>query len=146
MGLFSTMQITAGIPAGNGAEKAPLAELGSTGMDMGQQLVQVLGSLGVVLALVLLLAWLARRLLGRSRVTQNRELRLLGGLSLGAKERIVLVQVGQQQLLLGVAPGCLQTLHVLQQPLEEQAGDASPFAEQISGVLHNSPEKKNARD
>jgi flagellar protein FliO/FliZ len=37
--------------------------------------------------------------------------------AVGAKERAVLVQVGRQQLLLGVAPGRVNTLHVLTEPV-----------------------------
>ena len=133
MQLFSALNMTPGTPAENLAGQGA-AVVGSAGMDVGQQLVQVLGSLGVVLALVLALAWLARRL-SRSRTAQTRGLRLIGGISLGAKERIVLVQVGDQQLLVGVAPGCLQTLHVLPQPLTEDAGTSPGFPEKMSELM-----------
>ena len=89
-------------------------------VDFGSQLVQVMGGLALVLALVVLLAWLARRL-NASRIAGARNLRLVGGISLGARERIVVVEVGGCQLVVGVAPGRVQTLHVLERPLEEQA-------------------------
>jgi len=37
--------------------------------------------------------------------------------ALGTKERAVLVQVGKQQMLLGVAPGRVSLLHVLEEPV-----------------------------
>jgi flagellar protein FliO/FliZ len=37
---------------------------------------------------------------------------------LGQKERAVLLKVGATQILLGVAPGRVNTLHVLAEPLE----------------------------
>ncbi|EQD42713.1 Flagellar biosynthesis protein, FliO, partial [mine drainage metagenome] len=40
-------------------------------------------------------------------------LEILASMPLGAKERAVLVKVGDAQILLGVAPGQVNTLHVL---------------------------------
>ncbi|WP_456406895.1 flagellar biosynthetic protein FliO [Thiolapillus sp.] len=108
--------------------------------DLGEQLVQVLGGLGIVLAMVMLLAWLAKRF-SHSRLSGAHGMRLLGGLSLGAKERIVLVQVGDKQLLLGVAPGQLQTLHVLEQPIQlpekpAAVSDNHSFANKLAKLLN----------
>ena len=52
----------------------------------------------------MILAWIMRRM-NRWQMSAGGSLRLLGGLSLGARERILLVQVGDTQLLVGVAPG-----------------------------------------
>ena len=67
----------------------------------------------------------------------------MGGISLGGKERIVLVQVGEQQLLVGVAPGSLRTLHVLDQPLEGAMTDAGGFGEKISELLEKTQSKES---
>jgi len=90
------------------AASSSVSALGETPVrtDLGAQLVQVMGGLGVVLAMVLLLAWLTKRF-NHSRLSGTHGLRLLGGISLGGKERIVLVQAGDVQLLVGVAPGRL---------------------------------------
>ena len=133
MQLFSVLNTTPSAPL-ESLSGQNSAVVGGAGMDVGQQLFQVLGSLGVVLAMVLALAWVAKRL-SRSRTAQTRGLRLVGGISLGAKERIVLVQVGEQQLLVGVAPGCVQTLHILEQPLTEEARAMPGFSEKVSELL-----------
>ena len=39
---------------------------------------------------------------------------ILGGVSLGPRERAVVLQVGDARLLVGVAPGRVQTLHVIE--------------------------------
>lgn len=80
-------------------------------------LVQVLAALAGVIALIVVAAWLMRRM-GNLTGQRNDKLRVVAALSMGARERVVLMQVGEQQLLLGVAPGRVQTLHVLDQPLE----------------------------
>jgi flagellar protein FliO/FliZ len=97
-------------------------------------------SLGLVVVLlaVVALAWLLRRL-GRLQSSAGGGLRTLGGLSLGPRERAVLVQVGETQLLLGVAPGRVQTLHVLARPIvaAPQAGGSQPgaFAKRLASAL-----------
>ena len=71
----------------------------------------------VVLGAIFALAWLARRM--RTFGSRARgALEILASLPLGTKERAVLVKVGDAQILLGVAPGQVSTLHVLPQPLE----------------------------
>lgn len=88
------------------------------------------GSLGqfvlglvVVVGVILALAWVLRRMNHVQGSVQGR-LRILAGLSLGSRERVVLLQVGEEQILLGVAPGRVSRLHVLQQPLEPGSGQA----------------------
>lgn len=106
-----------------------------------QGIVQLVLGLAVVLALIFLLAWLARRM-GGIRGYAGGSLRVLGGLSMGARERVVLMQVGDTQLLLGVAPGRIQTLHVLEKPVVPPADDtAAPlpvFAERLKSALQRS--------
>jgi flagellar protein FliO/FliZ len=66
----------------------------------------------VVVALILGLAWVLKKY-GRLPVNNQVDMKILGGLSLGTRERAVLVQVEGRRLLLGVAPGRVATLHVL---------------------------------
>jgi flagellar protein FliO/FliZ len=78
-------------------------------------LLRVIVALLLVLAAVLAAAWLARRMRALSGGGGSSSLELLAQLSLGARERAVLVRVGDRQLLIGVAPGHVCTLHVLEQ-------------------------------
>ncbi len=94
------------------AVSAPVAGAGS--------LVQVTLSLGLVLAVIFIAAWLVRRMRGFNRVAPG-AIEILADVALGTKERAVLLQVGKQQLLVGVAPGCVNTLHVLDEPVERRA-------------------------
>jgi flagellar protein FliO/FliZ len=99
-------------------------------------LLQLTFGLLVVLAAIVGSAWLLRRY-GRLQSGVDGALRVIGGLSMGPRERVVLVQVGKQQLLLGVAPGRIQTLHVLEEPVV--AGTDTPpqggFAERLATAL-----------
>src|SRR5699024_9270303 len=83
-------------------------------------LLQLVIGLVVVLAGIAALAWLMRRV-GRFQSAAGDRLRVLGGLSVGTRERVVLIQAGEEQLLVGVASGQVRMLHVLKQPLPPPA-------------------------
>ena len=89
----------------------------------------------LVLGLIVGLAWVLKRS-GRLPMAAGNGLRILGGLSMGSRERVVLIQAGETQLLLGVAPGRVQTLHVLDKPMVETAVAGAGFAEQLSRMLN----------
>jgi len=93
---------------------------GALGGSAGFQLaVQIALSFALVIGAVLLLTWVLRRI---TRLQSNAlgGLRVVGGLSVGMRERIVLLEAGDQQLLVGVAPGFLRTLHVFDRPLRSE--------------------------
>ncbi|WP_184333304.1 flagellar biosynthetic protein FliO [Povalibacter uvarum] len=93
-------------------------------------LLQVTFSLLLVLGAVFAAAWLVRRLRGLGG-PGTEAIRVVAATALGAKERAVLVQVGKQQLLLGVTPGQVSLLHTLNESIDvnaprgNDAGDAA---------------------
>jgi flagellar protein FliO/FliZ len=85
-----------------------------------------------VLALILALAWLAKRMPGVAGAS-NPALRIVGSLSLGPRERVVVVDVGGTQLLLGVGAGGTRALHTLAAPLPvAERTQATPFAQLLA--------------
>lgn len=68
--------------------------------------------LAVVIALILGLAWVLKKY-GRLPSNNLVDMKVLGGLSLGTRERAVLIEVENTRLLVGVTPGHIQTLYVL---------------------------------
>lgn len=115
------------------------AKNGVTGVEpniAGNLLHMILGLMVVVLV-ILAGAWFLRRF-GQAQAGGQGSIRILGGISLGQRERAVVVQVGETQLLLGVAPGRVQTLHVLDRPLPPpEAGkvDGASFASRLAELL-----------
>jgi flagellar protein FliO/FliZ len=109
---------------------APRAAERVTAPDAGG-IAQVTLSLLLVLAAVFAAAWVMRRLRGFGKLGAG-AVEVVADVPLGTKERAVLVQVGKQQLLLGVAPGRVSTLHVLAEPItappkdSEQGGATRP--------------------
>ena len=99
-------------------------------------LFQLLFGLIVVLIAIGITALLLRRL---GRLPQGAgAMRVIAGLSLGARERAVLIQVGDKQILLGVAPGRVQALHVMERPVDTGApgpGMAGGFAERLAQLM-----------
>lgn len=83
-------------------------------LGMGE-LGQVTGSLLLVLLLIGGLAWGAQRL-RLAKGSTGRHLRVVDALSLGTRERLLLVEVDGERILLGVAGGQLRRLHVLSAP------------------------------
>ena len=73
-------------------------------------------------------------------------MRLLGGLSLGMREKVILLQVGKKQLVLGVTPSRIETLLVLEGEdclLKEEALPASEgagFSQKLMQALAARPE------
>lgn len=98
------------------AERVPVTTTGS--------MAQVTLSLLLVLAAVFAAAWVVRRLRGAGKFGSN-AIEIIADTPLGTKERAVLVQVGNQQLLLGVAPGRVTTLHVLEEPVVAASSTAA---------------------
>ena len=67
----------------------------------------------IVLSVFFLCVWGVRKLSGLT-VSGAEKMRVVGGLSLGMREKVILLQVGKKQLVLGVTPGRIETLHVLE--------------------------------
>ena len=105
----------------------------SSAPAIGQHAAQSPGLGGAVLALVAVLAlivglaWLLKRLPGAG-LRSSDQLRVVTSLAVGQRERLVVVQVGQQQLLLGVTTQGINTLHTLAEPLPEAASSLTPGA------------------
>lgn len=88
-------------------------------------------SLAGVIVLILVLAWGLRRMRMPGSASAGNGIKVVTALAVGARERIVLVQVGEQQLLVGMGPGHMQTLHVLDKPLP--VGSSSQRIENVAG-------------
>jgi len=102
--------------------------------------------LGLVLAIIFILAWLMRRVSG----VQNSKahIKILSAVNVGTKERAVLIEVGKDQLLLGVASGQVSLLHKLETPVVDQPGNFSKSLKMASIKLSQQSDvsEKNKSD
>jgi flagellar protein FliO/FliZ len=92
---FASPDVVTALPAGG---------IGSIG--------QVTLALLIVLGAVFGVAWLIRRLRGLT-VGGAQSIEIVAQVALSARERAVLIRVAGVQVLLGVAPGSVNALHVL---------------------------------
>ena len=110
------------------------ASMSSAGM--GAQLSKLLLGLLLVIGLIVLLAWLLRRVQQLNpRGTQV--IKIISTQALGPRDRLVLVQVGGEQILLGLSSGRITPLHVLAEPVHlPDAEPATPeFAQRLMELL-----------
>lgn len=98
--LFQTMVLAAAAPA------APAQTVATPAAGMGQMLI----GLAAVIALVFALAWIARRM-GVPMHDTSPLLKRVANLTVGARERVLIVEVADQWLVLGVTAQSIQTLH-----------------------------------
>ena len=105
--------------------------------------IQVIVSLLLVLAAVLVVGWVLKRLHLPQQGAGNL-LKVISGVSVGQRERVVLVEVNDTWLVLGVAPGQVRTLHTL--PKGDLPAAAAPDGAKKSfhSFLQQMREKRNA--
>ena len=96
-------------------------------------LLQWLVSCFLVIGLILLLAWLLKKSRLVPAMAQN-QLRVISALPLGNREKLLVVKVGEQQVLLGMTPTNINLLCQLETPLAEPAA-TMPFAAQLAKLM-----------
>ena len=106
------------------------------GLETGQLLRVTLGLVAVLISIVV--AGRLLRAMNRFQTGTHGQFKLLSAISLGPRERIVLLQVGQTQLLVSIVPGRIQTLHVLDRPIDVMSNPpapSSPFPSVLGALL-----------
>ena len=103
---------------------------------------QVIASLALVIGLLFGALWIMRRVNGVGQAVGG-QMRVVSSLGLGQRGRAVLVSVGDQQILLGVAPGRVAALHVFDEPaVAQDITPATPL--KFSDVWQNVMGKKDS--
>ncbi|BBP03849.1 hypothetical protein TPL01_04600 [Sulfuriferula plumbiphila] len=105
-------------------------------------LFQVLLGLILVLGLMAALAWTLKRF-GATRAAGDAAIRIVGGVSVGGRERVLIIEAADQWIVVGVAPGRVNALATM--PRQEHAAPmAAPVAKNFSTWLKQTVEKRNA--
>ncbi len=105
-------------------------------VQVGSQAPTTPGLAGAVFALLLVLAlivglgWLLKRMPG-SGFRPSNGLKIVASLAVGAKERVVVVEVAGKQLLLGVTAAGITPLHELPEPLPSAPAPSLPNLKQL---------------
>jgi flagellar protein FliO/FliZ len=101
------------------------------------QLTQLVFGLLLVLGLIFFLAWLLRRVQQAGPAGKGQVIEIVGSRALGPRDRLMLVQVGNEQILLGLSPGSITALHVLKEPVQVPSTEkpTPEFAQRLLEML-----------
>lgn len=122
----------------------PALARAQSGPEVGAGLLQMLLGLGLVIGLILASLWLLKRL-SAPRGGAARALRIVAAQAVGARERVVIVEVGDTALVLGVAPGQVSALHSMpKSALPQDAPAAVAPATLFAARLKQMMEKRDA--
>ncbi len=115
-----------------------LSEPNYSDPNMAGNLIQTTLGLFVVLALIGVAAWAFKRF-GHFQTGVHGKMKIIGGLSLGSRERVVLLQIGEKQLVVGVTSSHIQTLHVLDEALpdEDTSEKGTGFSAKLQAAITN---------
>ncbi len=99
-------------------------------------LLKLTGGLLLVVGVIFAFAWLVKKL-NLNQQSSHGLIRIVAGLPLGTRDRIVLVQIGDEQILLGLTPGRIEKLHTLAEPLDVPAGApvGASFARRLKDAM-----------
>jgi flagellar protein FliO/FliZ len=113
--------------------------------NMAVDLFKVLGGLIVVLVLMAGSAWLLKRF-GLAKAASGSTIKIVGGVSVGNRERVLVLEVADQWIVVGVAPGRVSSIATLPRQEQETLVTTSngPAANNFAAWLKHTMEKRNA--
>lgn len=109
-------------------QQATTLQTSQPAISTGSVLTQVSSVLATIVLLILACAWLARRLGFAPKAASGlQKLKISGSVQVGQRERVVIVDVEDARLVLGVSAQQITHLHTLP-PKEPEQQDAPPPA------------------
>lgn len=103
----------------------------------------MLVGLTLIIGILFFGAYLLRRLNGGRSFGNSGPLRIVGSLMLSTRERIVLVEVGDTWIVVGIVPGQIKTLHTLAKgELPVAKSGEKPFGQWLKQISERNNENK----
>ncbi|GJL74398.1 MAG TPA: flagellar biosynthetic protein FliO [Nitrosomonas sp.] len=120
------------------AQKNPIPV--PTSVIAAESMTQMITGLVLVLAIIIAIAWLLKRF-SILPATATEHIKIVATTSVGQRERIVIIDIGETRLVLGVAPGQVNKLHSMEKSSldtvdKKLAKTASPFSEKLDSSIH----------
>jgi flagellar protein FliO/FliZ len=142
----AAVPLTPAAPAPSGAMAMTIPTPQPVAPSTGGGLLQTSLALIFVIGLMLGLAWLTKRFGPRNFGGGNSNVKLVGTLSVGTRERILVVEVGEQWIVVGASPGRMNALATMprqesSEPLQTVALPTANFAEWFKQTI----DKRNGK-
>lgn len=114
----------------------------ASSLEPSQYLGQIAMSLIFILLIIFAAAWLLKRF-GKINGIAGGQMKVLGVMSLGQREKVVLMSVGEKQLLIGSTASRISLLYELEEPIvvESEKPVSGAFAARLQEAMNR---KKNA--
>jgi flagellar protein FliO/FliZ len=140
--LSSPAAFAAEVGAGGTASVGSAASMGaaSTIPDLGTSALQMVFGLIAVLAILLAALWLLKRI-SQPQGAAAGLLRVVAGIAVGSRERVVILELGNSWLVLGIAPGHISTLAEIPRQ-EVPTSPATPTGKDFSAWLKQTIERR----
>ncbi|UPR52935.1 flagellar biosynthetic protein FliO [Vibrio cyclitrophicus] len=134
LGMTELLRGTLGV----GLLTAPSIALAATPPSL--DLATTFGSLIFVIAFILFIAWLLKRMQVPAMSNQQ-GLAIVRQIPVGTKERIAIVQAGDEQFLVGITTQSIQLISKLDKPLTQEMLEKSTFSSQLSQLIKKDANK-----
>lgn len=117
--LLTMLLVPTQIMAQQAAEKSTTVDPVSS-----SYLIKLTGGLVLVVGLVFFLAWLVKK----TQLVQSSNsglIKIVSAISVGQRERIALIQVGDEQILVGLTPGRIDKIHKLEKAISAESAPSA---------------------
>ena len=124
------------------AAETSLVDSSSLGKGSVDAMAFVKMFLGLIftIGIIFLLAWISRKTKLINTFNSGYQIKTLATQALTNREKICLLQVGDKQILIGIAPGNINKIHVFEEHVkpietEQESGVGSDFAQQFKQAI-----------
>lgn len=143
---WSLPLLGSGLPAIAWAEEAQAPQTSTGAPDTLATMLSLGGGLLAVIAVIYGCAWIIRRMNGMTGMN-NQAIKVVSVMALGARERIALIEVGGQQILVGITPSTIRTLQVFDEPVvKADETSSSEFARRLQGMIGKSWTSRSTKE
>ncbi len=100
--------------------------------------------LGFILLLIFILAW-AMKKMQLTQHSQNGLIKIISAISVGHRDRIALIQVGDEQILVGLTPGRMEKLHTLRSVVAagpQSSVNQNQFSQKFNQLLNRKKDEQ----
>ncbi len=134
--LLAAPEIFAQVATTSAPVAAPVAAATSPG-----NMLQVMVGLMVVLGLLIAVAWSMKKM-GAGKHAAAGALKIVGGVSVGNRERILVVEVADQWIVVGVTPTSISALSTMPKQEGVELSAVAPLAKNFSDWLKQTIDKR----